>query len=116
MIVMKNLLIRLLITTILIVVLSHFLPGIHVDTIKAALIVAVVLGLLNTFLKPILVFFTLPITFFTLGLFLLVINAGMVLLADYLIDEFRIDSFVNAFVFSIVLSLSQWFLNLFVKD
>lgn len=113
---MKNLLIRLLITTILIVVLSHFLPGIHVDTIKAALIVAVVLGLLNTFLKPILVFFTLPITFFTLGLFLLVINAGMVLLADYLIDEFRIDSFVNAFVFSIVLSLSQWFLNLFVKD
>ncbi|MCG2610790.1 phage holin family protein [Flavobacterium sp. SM15] len=113
---MKNLLIRLLITTILIVVLSHFLPGIHVDTIKAALIVAVVLGLLNTFLKPILVFFTLPITFFTLGLFLLVINAGMVLLADYLIDEFRIDSFVNAFVFSVVLSLSQWFLNLFVKD
>ncbi|MGX7667136.1 phage holin family protein [Flavobacterium pedocola] len=113
---MKNLLIRLLITTVLIVVLAHFLPGIHVDTIKAALIVAVVLGLLNTFLKPILVFFTLPITIFTLGLFLLVINTGMVLLADYLIDEFRIDSIVNAFVFSVVLSLSQWFLNLFVKD
>ena len=113
---MKNLLIRLLLTTILVVVLSHFLPGIHVETIKAALIVAVVLGLLNTFLKPILIFFTLPITIFTLGLFLLVINAAMVLLADYLIDEFRIDSFVNAFVFSVVLSLSQWFLNLFVKD
>ncbi|MEW5674855.1 phage holin family protein [Flavobacterium enshiense] len=109
-------LIRLLITTVLIVVLAHFLPGIHVDTIKAALIVAVVLGLLNTFLKPVLVFFTLPITVFTLGLFLLVINVGMVLLADYLIDEFRIDSIVNAFVFSVVLSLSQWFLNLFVKD
>ncbi|WP_367229535.1 phage holin family protein [Flavobacterium enshiense] len=113
---MKNMLIRLLITTVLIVVLAHFLPGIHVDTIKAALIVAVVLGLLNTFLKPVLVFFTLPITVFTLGLFLLVINVGMVLLADYLIDEFRIDSIVNAFVFSVVLSLSQWFLNLFVKD
>lgn len=113
---MKNLLIRLLITTILIVVLANFLPGIHVDTIKAALIVAVVLGLLNTFLKPILVFFTLPITLLTLGLFLLVINTGMVLLADYLIDEFTVDTFVNAFVFSVVLSLSQWFLNLFVKD
>lgn len=113
---MKNLLIRLLLTTILIVVLSHFLPGVHVDTLKAALIVAVVLGLLNTFLKPILVFFTLPITLFTLGLFLLVINAGMVLLADYIIDEFRVDTFINALVFSVVLSVSQWVLNLFVKD
>lgn len=113
---MKNLLIKLLITTVLIVVLAHFLPGIHVDTIKAALIVAVVLGLLNTFLKPILVFFTLPITLFTLGLFLLVINAGMVLLTDYFIDEFHVDTFINALVFSVVLSLSQWFLNLFVKD
>jgi len=113
---MKNLLIRLLLTTILIVVLSHFLPGIHVDTIKAALIVAVVLALLNTFLKPVLVFFTLPITFFTLGLFLLVINASMVLLADYFIEEFRVDTFINALVFSVVLSVSQWILNLFIKD
>jgi putative membrane protein len=114
---MKNLLIRLLITTVLIVVLSHFLPGIQV-TLKAALIAAVVLGLLNTFLKPILVFFTLPITLLTLGLFLLVINTGMILLADYLIDDFNIlpNVFVNAFIFSIVLSLSQWFLNLFVKE
>ncbi|MBP8066662.1 MAG: phage holin family protein [Flavobacterium sp.] len=113
---MKNLLIRLLITTVLIVVLAHFLPGIHVATIKAALIVAVVLGLLNTFLKPVLVFFTLPITLLTLGLFLLIINTAMVLLADYLIDEFTVDGFINAFIFSVVLSLSQWFLNLFVKD
>lgn len=113
---MKNLLIRLLITTILIIVLANFLPGIHVDSVKAALIVAVVLGLLNTFLKPVLVFFTLPITVFTLGLFLLIINAGMVLLADYFIDEFRVDTFLNALVFSVVLSVSQWILNLFVKD
>lgn len=111
-----NLLIRLLLTTVLIVVLANFLPGIHVDTIKAALIVAVVLALLNTFLKPVLVFFTLPITVVTLGLFLLVINAGMVLLADYFIDEFTVDTFVNALVFSVVLSVSQWILNLFVKD
>ncbi|UOK42790.1 MULTISPECIES: phage holin family protein [Flavobacterium] len=114
---MKNLLVRLLITTILIIVLSYFLPGIDV-TFKAALITAVVLGLLNTFLKPVLVFFTLPITLMTLGLFLLVINTFMVLLADYLIDDFTVKSniFVNAFIFSVVLSLSQWFLNLFVKD
>ena len=113
---MKNLLIRLLITTLLIVVLAHFLPGIHVVNLKAALIVAVVLGLLNTFLKPILVFFTLPITILTLGLFLLLINAAMVLLADYFIDDFTVDSFSNAIVFSVLLSISQWLLNLFVKE
>ncbi|MPT34309.1 MAG: phage holin family protein, partial [Flavobacterium sp.] len=61
-----NLLVRLLLTTILVVVLAKFLPGVSVDSIKTALIVAVVLALLNTFLKPILVFFTLPVTVITL--------------------------------------------------
>ncbi|UUC46745.1 phage holin family protein [Flavobacterium cerinum] len=111
-----NLLIRLLITTILVVVIANFLPGISVDSIKTALIVAVVLALLNTFLKPILVFFTLPVTVITLGLFLLVINAVMILICDYLIDGFEVKSFINALFFSIVLSVCQWILNLFVKD
>lgn len=113
---MKNLLLRLIITTVLILLLSKLLPGIHLATVKAAVIVAVVLGLLNAFLKPILVFFTLPITLFTLGLFLLVINSAMVLLTDYLIDDFTVDSFLNALFFSVVLSVSQWFLYLFIKD
>jgi len=111
-----NLLVRLLITTILVVVIAHFLPGISVDSIKTALIVAVVLALLNTFLKPILVFFTLPVTVITLGLFLLVINAVMILICDYLIDGFEVKSFVSALLFSVVLSVCQWLLNLFVKD
>jgi len=111
-----NLLVRLLITTILVVVIANFLPGISVDSIKTALIVAVVLALLNTFLKPILVFFTLPVTVITLGLFLLVINAVMILICDYLIDGFNVSSFVSALLFSIVLSVCQWLLNLFVKD
>lgn len=111
-----NLLIRLLITTVLVVVIANFLPGISVDSIKTALIVAVVLALLNTFLKPILVFFTLPVTVITLGLFLLVINAVMVLICDYLIDGFEVKTFMNALFFSIVLSVCQWILNLFVKD
>ena len=111
-----NLLIRLLITTVLVVVIANFLPGISVDSIKTALVVAVVLALLNTFLKPILVFFTLPVTVITLGLFLLVINAVMVLICDYLIDGFEVKTFMNALFFSIVLSVCQWILNLFVKD
>ena len=72
--------------------------------------------LLNTFLKPILVFFTFPITIFTLGLFLLVINAGMVLLCDKLVDGFDVASFVTAIIFSVLLSISQWVLYKFIKD
>lgn len=107
---------RLLISTIIVILLSYFLTGVQVDKITTAVVVAVVLGLLNTFLKPILVFFTLPITFFTLGLFLLVINAGMVLLCSVLVDGFTVESFGTAFVFSILLSVSQWILYKFIKD
>lgn len=107
---------RLLISTIIVLLLSYFLNGVVVDKITTAIIVAVVLGLLNTFLKPILVFFTLPITLFTLGLFLLVINAGMVLLCDKLVDGFDIASFGTALIFSILMSVSQWVLYKFIKD
>lgn len=96
-----NLLKRLLISTIIVILLSYFMPGVQVDKITTAVVVAVVLGLLNTFLKPILVFFTMPITFFTLGLFLLVINTIIVLLCDYLVDGFDIDSFLTAMFFSV---------------
>lgn len=107
---------RLLISTIIVILLSYFLNGVQVDKITTAIIVAVVLGLLNTFLKPILVFFTLPITIFTLGLFLLIINAGMVLLCSKLVEGFTIDSFGTAFIFSILMSVSQWVLYKFIKD
>lgn len=102
-----NLLIRLLITTIIVLLLSYYMTGVQVDSIKTALLVAIVIGLLNTFLKPILVFFTFPVTVLTLGLFLLVINAGMVMLCDYFLDGFTISSFWNALLFSIILSILQ---------
>jgi putative membrane protein len=111
-----NVLKRLLISTIIVLLLSYFLDGVDVDKPTTAVIVAVVLALLNTFLKPILVFFTFPITVFTLGLFLLVINAGMVLLCDKLVDGFDVASFFTAIVFSVLLSVSQWLLYKFIKD
>ncbi|WP_300568732.1 phage holin family protein [Flavobacterium sp.] len=107
---------RLLITTIIVLLLSYFMGGVEVDKISTAIIVAVVLGLLNTFLKPILVFFTFPVTVFTLGLFLLVINAAMVLLCDKLVDGFNVSSFWTALLFSILLSISQSILYSLVKD
>ena len=111
-----KLLLRLLITTLIVVALAYFMSGVHVDNIKTAIKVAVVLALLNTFLKPVLVFFTFPITVVTLGLFLLVINAAIVLLCDYWLDGFNISSFLTALFFSILLSISQTILYKFIND
>ena len=102
-----KLLFRILITALLVLGLAQIMKGVILDEFTTALTVAIVLGLLNFFVKPILVLFTLPVTIFTLGLFLLVINAIMILLCDSLIDGFRISSFWTAMLFSIILSLSQ---------
>ena len=102
-----KLLFRILITALLVLGLAKIMKGVIVDEFTTALTVAIVLGLLNFFVKPILVLFTLPVTIFTLGLFLLVINAVMIWLCDYFIDGFKISSFWTAMLFSIILSLSQ---------
>lgn len=104
-------LIKLLITTILVVVIAKFLQGIEVASYKSALIVAVVLAILDAILKPILVFLTIPATIITLGLFLLVINAVIILVGDYFVDGFRVSGFWSAFFFSIILSFLQSILN-----
>ena len=102
-----NLLFRILLTAIAVLVLANFLPGIQVDTFTTAIIVAAVLAFLNAILKPILIILTLPITIVTFGLFLLVINAGIILLADRFIPGFNVSSFWTALLFSIILSIVQ---------
>ena len=102
-----NLLIRILLTAVLVLVIAKFLPGVTVENFSTSVIVAIVLGLLNLFVKPVLVLFTLPITIITLGLFLLVINALIILLCDNLVDGFNVKSFWTALIFSIILSISQ---------
>ena len=102
-----KLFIRILVTTILVIVLSYFMKGVRVDGVVTALTVAVVLGLLNAFIKPVLVFFTLPFTIFTLGLFLIVINGLLILACTKIVGGFQVDSFWTATLFSIILSLSQ---------
>ena len=109
--------VRLLISTIAVLITDLLLRGVSLgdmDTMNGlltAVLVAAVLALLNGLLKPILILFTLPITFVTLGLFLLVINAAMVLLADKIVPGFTVDSFWWALGFSLVLSIVQGFLN-----
>jgi putative membrane protein len=83
------------------------MDGVTVENITSSIIVAVVLAILNAIVKPILVFFTFPITIFTLGLFLLVINAMIIMICDHFVNGFKVDSFLTALIFSIILSISQ---------
>ncbi len=98
---------RILISTAAVLLTGWILPDkwVHVDSVFTALIVAIVLAFLNQVVKPILIILTIPVTFATLGLFLLVINAGVILIADYFIDGFKVGGFWSALGFSIVLAI-----------
>lgn len=107
---------RLLLNALAVVILSYALPGVGVDSMMTAIIVAIVLSLLNFLVKPILVILTLPITIVTLGLFLLVINAIIILLTSKLIDGFHVTSFWWAIIFSLLLSFLQAILQSILKE
>lgn len=96
---------KIIISSLAVLLTGYLLPGIHVDDYLVALLVAVVLAFLNGFLKPVLILFTIPFTVFTLGLFLLVINAAIVMLAERFVSGFHVEGFWWALLFSIVLSV-----------
>ena len=103
---MKTIL-QLIVSAILVVTFSNILGGVYVSSFITAIIVATVIALLNIFVKPVLIIFTLPVTVVTFGLFLLVINAIIILICDGLVDGFRVDSFWWALLFSLLLSIAQ---------
>jgi putative membrane protein len=112
-----KLILRILLTALAVVILAKILPGIDVESYTTAIIVAVVLGLLNILVRPVLVLLTLPVTIITFGLFLLIINALIILLADRLIDGFQVGSIWWALLFSLLLSFLQSILfSLLKKD
>ena len=98
-------LIHLVVSALAVILASYVLSGVHVDGFGTALIVAVVLGLLNAVVKPILTLLTLPITILTLGLFLLVINVLMVYAASGLVPGFHVNGFFTALFFSLLVSV-----------
>ncbi len=103
-----GLILRLLISAVAVLIAAYIIPGVSVDSFVTALIVAVVLGLLNAIVKPILVILTIPITIMTLGLFYLVINVLMVYLTDALINGFAVNGFIAALLFSILVAIVTW--------
>ena len=110
-----NLILKLLLNAVAVFALANILTGISVDGYVTAIIVALVLSILNLLVKPLLVVFTLPVTILTLGLFLLVINGLIILLADRFIDGFSVASIGWAILFSILLSILQSLLQSFLK-
>lgn len=106
-----RLLLHILTNTLAVVVAAYLLPGIVIDGYLTALVVAVVLGVVNAVVKPILVVLTFPVTVVTLGLFLFVINALMVLLVAKIVPGFAVRGFWWALLFSLVVSVVTSFLN-----
>ncbi|MBV2165339.1 phage holin family protein [Kaistella sp.] len=106
-----NLIIRLLVTAVVAFFLTKILSGVHFEGFSTAIVFAIVLGILNLIVSPVLKILGLPLTILTLGLFSLVINALVILIADYFIDGMTIDGFWWAFIFSIALSLITSLVN-----
>lgn len=111
-----SLLIRWLVATIAVMLTSYLLPGVVLTGFFAALIVALVLGIINAVIKPLLVILTLPINILTLGLFTLVINALLIMLASAVVDGFSVAGFMTALWFSIILSIISFLLNKLVPS
>ncbi len=109
-----KLLMSLLVSMLGVGVTAYVLPGVIVEGWQAALLTAILLGVVNAVIKPILVILTLPVTILTLGLFYLVINALMVLLVSNIVPGFEVEGLLTALLFSIVLSVVNSVLNQFV--
>lgn len=108
--------INIIVSAFAVIITAWLLPGVEIHDYLSALLVAVVLAFLNTVVKPVLTILTIPITFFTLGFFLLVINAAMIILASRIIPEFKVDGFWWALLFSLILSVVTGILNMFVGN
>jgi putative membrane protein len=102
--------VRFISSVVAVLIAAYLLPGVTV-TLLGAVVLAVVLGVINLFIKPVLKILTLPLTVITLGLFSLVLNALLVLLADLIVPSFAVSGFFAALLFSIIVSLVNAFFN-----
>ena len=109
-------LINWLLSGLAIIITAYLLPGVHLSGIKAALLTAVALGLINAVIKPVLKLLTLPLTIMTLGLFSLALNALLIMLTAKLVPGFQVQGFLWALAFSLVLAVVNWVLSIFKQN
>jgi len=107
---------KLLINVFALFVVSYLVPGFSFDGATSIVVASVVIGVINTFIKPIIQIVALPISIITFGVFALVVNVALLMLAGWVVPGFHIDGFLSAFVASILLSLVSWFLERMTKD
>ncbi len=112
----ENILLNWLIMAVAVIITAYALPGVTVSGFWVALIVAIVLGILNAFIKPILILLTLPINILTLGLFTFVINALLIMFASAVTPGFKVNGFGWALLFSIVLSIVLYLINMLFQS
>lgn len=110
-----KLIVELIIRAFVLLVTAYLVPGFHIQSYTSALIIAIVLGILNAFLKPILILLTLPFTILTLGLFTFVVNAILLIIASNIVKGFTIESFWTAIVASVVITIVGSLINIFLK-
>lgn len=111
-----NSIIKFFLTGLAVLLTAYLLPGVHVEHYGQALLVALVLSIANVIVKPLLILFTIPLTVLSLGLFLLVINAIIILIVDYFVPGFSVDGFWWALAFSLILSVFNSLFSDLTKD
>ena len=111
-----KIILRILITAFALILVANFVPGIEVANFYVALIAALILGVLNTLVRPVLLILTLPITIVTLGLFIFIINAGLFLFAASFLEGFSVDGWVAAIIGSILVSIVSAIGNSLIGD
>lgn len=113
---MKGILFRWIVLTVAILFAAYVIDGIHVSGFFSALFAAAILGVLNAFLRPILIILTLPFNILTFGLFTFIINALLLKMAAGVIKGFEIDGFWPAILGSLLISIVSWILNWIISD
>jgi len=104
-------LLKLLVSTLTIIIAAYFIPGVKIASYWTAIVVALVMAIVNAIIKPIVMFFTLPLNVLTLGLFTFVVNGLMILLVAYFVPGFQVAGFWTAVIFSISITFINWLLT-----
>lgn len=112
---MLNAILTVILSAIAVFVTANILSGVHLEGFGTAIIVAIVLAIINAFIRPLLLILTLPINILTLGLFTFVIIGGLVMLVSAIVPGFKVDGFWWALAFALVLAIINGFLNSLVK-
>jgi len=107
---------RLIINALIIIGITYLIPGISVSSFYTALLVAIILGLVNAIIRPIIILLTLPVNILSLGLFTLIINASLFWLVSTIVKGFAVDGFMAAFWGALLLWLASWVTNGFIRS